>query len=260
MKNKFLVIPVVVILFGLMLPGRSVAQMDKVLNLPTYDFSKYHFGFILAGNEMSFSLKTKEGFTDVWYYDSDAPGLSYDSLRILSITGEPTPGFTIGIVANLRLGKYFDLRFIPSLAFGERKLNYSLFAYRDTVPSILEISKPITSTYVEFPLHVKYKSARLNNVRGYVIAGVKYNLDLASNKKNKEEDDEGNPVFLKLKRHDLLFEVGVGFDFYTAFFKFGTELKMGWGINDLLEREDNIFTNGIERLNSKIFTLSLTFE
>ncbi len=234
--------------------------MDKVLNLPTYDFSKYHFGFILAGNQMNFSLKTKGGFTDVWYYDSDAPGLSYDSLRILNITEEPIPGFTIGIVANLRLGKYFDLRFIPSLAFGERKLNYSLFAYRDSVPSILEIPKPITSTYVEFPLHVKYKSARLNNMRGYLLAGVKYNLDLASNKKNKEEDDEGNPVFLKLKRHDLLFEVGVGFDFYTAFFKFGTELKMGWGINDLLEREDNIFTSGIERLNSKIMTISLTFE
>ena len=245
----------------LIINDKSFAQLDKVPNLPRYDRAKYHFGFILAGNQMLFDLKTKPGFTDVKYSNEQAPGLFADSLYILSINAEPTAGFTIGIVSDLRMGRYFNLRFVPSLAFGERSINYSILSYRGTdIPERIEISKPVTSTYVELPLHVKYKSKRYNNTRGYLLAGVKYNIDLASNKKNKNEDESGNLTYIKLKSHDLLFEIGVGFDFYTAFFKFGTELKMAYGINDLLEREETIFTNGIEYLNSKIFTLSFTFE
>lgn len=257
-KIKTLIIVLFLLVF--LIPEKSSAQMDKVLNLPTFDHAKFHFGFVLAGNQMLFTLKNKPGFNDVKYLNEDAPGLNYDSLYILSINTDPTPGFTIGIVSNMSIGKFFDLRFVPSLAFGERKINYSLWAYRDSVPAIVDISKPVTSTYVELPLSIKYKSKRMNNVRGYLLGGVKYNIDLASNKKNKEEDAQGKPIYVKLHNHDLLFELGVGFDFYTAYFKFGTEIKMGYGINDLLVREGNIFTNGIERLNSKIFTISFTFE
>ena len=39
---------------------------------------------------------------------------------------EDQKGFNLGIVSNLRLGKYTDLRFIPTLVFGERILNYHI--------------------------------------------------------------------------------------------------------------------------------------
>lgn len=259
MKRAFLII-LAIITSSVLYPVTTKGQVDRVLNLPAYDHAKYHFGFILAGNQMLFTIKNKPGFNNIRYLNEDAPGLNYDSLYILSINTGPTPGFTIGIVSNLRLGKYFDLRFVPSLAFGERKINYSFWAYRDSVPAIVDITKPVTSTYVELPLTLKYKSKRMNNVRGYLLGGIKYNIDLASNKKNKEEDALGKPTYVKLNSHDLLVEIGVGFDFYTTYFKFGTEIKMGYGINDLLVRDNNIFTSGIERLNSKIFILSFTFE
>jgi Outer membrane protein beta-barrel domain len=260
LKKRYTSVVAVVLLLMTAFTGTTYAQSQKVLNLPRYDFAKYHFGFILAGNQMLFSIKPNTDFSKQLYTNEQAPGLNYDSLYILSVTSDPSPGFTIGIVGNLRLGKYFDLRFIPSLAFGERNVNYSLLAYRDSVASIFEISKPITSTYVELPLHIRYKSKRLNNMRAYVLAGFKYNIDLASNKKNKAEDADGNPTFIKLIKQDLMAEFGVGFDFYTNFFKFGIELKMGYGLFDLLVRENNIFTDGISHLNSKILTFSLSFE
>jgi Outer membrane protein beta-barrel domain len=260
LKNKTYLFLFLVLASSLFLANSANAQMDKVPNLPGFDRARFHFGFILAGNQMNFTLKPKADFGRLMYTNAQAPGLNYDSLSILSISSSPTPGFTIGIVSNMALGKYFDIRFIPALAFGERKVNYSLLAYRNGKPVILDIIKPITSTYIELPLMIRYKSKRLNNVRGYILSGIKYNIDLASNKKSKEEDENGNPTYLKLFDHDILLEFGAGFDFYTQFFKFGVEVKMGYGVRDLLIREQTIFTDGIQRLNSKVFTISLTFE
>ena len=65
---------------------------------------------------------------------------------------------------------------------------------------------------------------------------------------------------MKLNASDFYAEAGVGFDFYNEWFKFGIELKMMYGMMDVLKREKNIYTDGIESLKSKIFQLSFTFE
>ncbi len=189
---------------------------------------------------MFFSLKTVEDL------------LPIDSLYV--IKADPELGFNIGIVTNLRLGRHFDLRFVPTLSFGERNLIYTL-AVNDTL--FIDVPKKIESTYLDFPLSIKFKSHRVNNFRAYVMTGVKYSLDLASKAKDKDTDEE---IHIKLYKNDYSFEVGVGFEFYATFFKFGTELKMSYGVRDLLKRENNIYTDGIERLSSKIFQISLTFE
>ncbi len=237
--------------------GKTYAQANKVKNLPKYDLRIKHFGFILAANQMFFTVKTKPGFSDIIFDQSQSPDIFADSSRLFQVNSDPSLGFTIGIVSDLRLGKYLNLRFIPSLAFGERYMNYTIMRYKNGEPTLVDIQKNITSTYVGLPLQIKYKSKRLNNIRAYVLGGIKYNIDLAANKKKKDDTGE---TYLKLKKNDFLFEIGVGFDFYTGFFKFGTELKMSYGIVDLLQREDNIYTDCIESLNSKIFQLSFTFE
>lgn len=208
-------------------------------NLPSYDLKKYHFGFVLGLNRMDFAVRPKEDFKE------------FDSLFVL--TSRPEWGFDIGIVSNLRLGQYFDLRFIPTLSFGDRNLNY-LLAYKDTI--IYEEVKKVESTLLQFPFLFKYKAARLTNFRPYVVGGVKYTLDLAS-KQEKKDDDE---VLVKLRKHDYAFELGVGFDFYLEYFKFATELKMAYGIRDLLVRDETIYTTPIDRLGSKTLMISFLFE
>ncbi len=236
----------------------SVYGQRKVMNLPTYDYSKYHFGFVLALNQMNFTVKVKDNLNKIVFDSLQSPDIFADSLRVLSVNSTPTLGFTIGIISNLRLGKYFDLRFIPSLSFGERFLDYTLLRYRYNESSVVDMKKSITSTYIDLPFHIKYKSKRLNNVRAYVLAGVKYSIDLATTKANKKI--ETNQKIVRLNRNDVVFEVGVGFDFYNGWFKFGTEIKMSYGTNNLLKREDNIYTGCIDKLNTKIFQLSFTFE
>lgn len=173
---------------------------------------------------------------------------------VYAISSKPEMGFNIGIVSNLRLGDYFDLRFIPTLSFGERIMVFT-HSLKDSV--FFNTEKKVESTYLDFPLELKFKGRRLQNTRAYVIAGIKYSIDLASQAKKKEDNEE---IRIKLKKNDYSLEVGVGFDFYTNFFKFGTEIKMAYGFRDLLFREDNIYAGSIDWLNSKIFQLTFTFE
>jgi hypothetical protein len=157
----------------------------------------------------------------------------------------------------LRLGRYFNLRFTPTLSFGERYIDYSIFGYKNETQSLIDIRKNITSTFVDFPVFVKYRSKRLNNMAAYLLAGAQYSIDLASNAKKKEENIE---VQVKLKKNDVYLIAGVGFDFYNPWFKFGMEMRMSYGLMDILKRESNIYTEGIDKLDSKIFSILFTFE
>ncbi len=235
----------------------TFAQKRKVLNLQNYDQQPYHFGFILAANEMSFSIKPVDNLPTIKWDQEQSPDIFADSLYVYEVTSQGTPGFSIGILGNLRLGKSTDLRFVPTLSFGERMLNYSILSYKDGEPSLIDVEKSITSTMLEFPLFVKYRSKRLNNFAAYVTGGLKYTLDLASQKK---DDQNLNDVTVKINKHDMMAEVGIGFDFYTNYFKFGTEIRMGYGLVNMIKHEGNLYTDSIERLNSKTFLLSFTFE
>jgi hypothetical protein len=245
----------------LLVSSSSHAQGNHVENLVQRDFNPYHFGFILSVNQMNFSLKVNESAIGKVTINPDVYEFANaDSVKFQSINNEPVVGFTVGIVTNLRIAPLLDLRFIPSLSFGERKLNYSFISYKDLDDPInqpVSIQKSIRSTHIDLPLYIKYKSKRAHNIRAYVLGGVKYTYDLAANSKKNEE---ANADLLLLNRHDWLVEAGGGFDFYFPYFKFGVELKMSYGFNDLLISENNIYTDGITSLNSKLFQISFTFE
>ena len=68
------------------------------------------------------------------------------------------------------------------------------------------------------------------------------------------------PNQLKVFAPATVGNLGVGFDFYFEWFKLGTELKMSYGFFDVLKRENNIYTLGIDQMRSKIFQVSFTFE
>lgn len=247
----------IAISFSIFAPANLKAQ-GQVENMPSYDLKKYHFGFVLAVNQMHFSIKPIEGLNYKYFDEEQSQDFSGDSSMLFSAEHAPSMGFTVGIVSNLRLGQYFDLRFIPSLSFGERYIDYRIMKFRGTdTPKLLNIRKNIPSTFVELPLHIKYKAKRLNNFRPYILSGANFRIDLASQANKKSDAGE---VVVKLTRSDIYFEIGMGVDFYFEWFKMGTELKMSYGTFDVLKRENNVYTDGIDKLNSKIFQLSLTFE
>lgn len=221
-------------------PFMANAQMNnEPENLPKYDKQVLHFGFALGINSSRFVVNR---VGDLKIRDT-----------VYSVESDPVSGFNLGILSNLRIGEYFDLRFIPTLSFCQRNLNYH-FIYNDTTESFTP--KNIESTYLEFPFDLKFKSKRKDNYRIYVLAGWKYQIDMVSQAKVIKTDKD----IIKLNRNDYGYEIGLGIDFYLTYFKFSPEIKMYNGLSNLLVKENTSFSSPIDALYSKTFMVSLFFE
>ena len=280
MKFNLTSIKRLVLLIGVMffiIPQNLVAQNEKPKNLLLYDNQPYHFGFILGYNQMSYAIRYYDDYQLIGHDATEYPSTvdtyynSNATYYALSIAPIPEHGFTVGVVGNLRLGKYFDLRLIPSLSFGSRTIGYQFYRVINgaTTPDntpYYEKKKSIFSTFIEFPLQVKYKSKRLNNVAAYVIAGANFKIDLASQKKSQVDitNAQGEQITvtdnIRVKRTDLAAEVGAGFDFYTGYFKFGIEAKMSFGLFNILDSQHLIYDSSIKNIRNRTFQISLTFE
>jgi hypothetical protein len=238
MLNKRLAKFLLFVLFAF-LSCNVYAQEGGVENQPKYDKAPIHFGFVLGLNIANFRVQLVDDFRirDTTY----------------SVTAKSVSGLNLGIIANIRVWDYCDLRFIPSLAFAQRNLIYHL-NYADTLDEY--VPKKIESTYLELPLDLKFKSKRIGNYRIYVLAGVKYAIDMVSQEKVLAKDKE----IVKLNRYDYGYEVGLGFDFYMVYFKFSPEIKMFNGMSNLLIQDGRLFARPIKALYSKTFVLSFTFE
>lgn len=256
-------------------PNSLKAQKKGPLNLPFYDNEPYHYGFILGYNQMLLSINYIDDYQNVIHPSTELPSNDVlpgtndiflgSDFKVYDINPQMTHGFTVGIVGNLRLANHFDLRLIPSLSFGERKIIYQIMSLQKDLVSdeITEVPRSITSTthstFVEFPLQVKFRSKRFYNSAAYIIAGANYKIDMASQKKNYDADS-GRPKTLSVNRHDIAAEVGAGFDFYTGYFKMGIELKMSYGLLNVARNDNYMFTNSFDSLKNKTFQLSFTFE
>lgn len=216
------------------------SQKQKPKNESWYDEKTLHFGFSLGFNTMDFKITPSQN-----YLVQDS---LYPEVSILN------PGINIQIVTDLRPGKYMDIRFLPGVSFGQRVVRY----YKGT--ELFNTNQRLESSFLEFPVLFKFKGDRLNNVRPYVITGLNFRYDLAA----KKEYDEEEPIFLKLKRPDLYYEVGTGLDFYLTYFKLSVELKMSTGFRDILASEappsHPEFRNAIEKMRSQIWVLAFHFE
>lgn len=217
----------------------SIAQAQRLPpNQPNYDNKVIHFGFSLGVNYYDFNI---EQIADL----STVPGY-------FSVRSETSPGYTIGIISNLRLGKYFDLRFIPAFASTERRLYFDVINPKTGQRE--EVLRKIESSFGEATLELKWKSQRIKNYRLYVLGGGKYTHDFAS--KEKVEDDR---VF-KLTQGDFMYEFGFGVDFYFEFFKFSPQIKASWGVSDLMVADGTFYVEGIHRLETRAILINFTFE
>ena len=246
-KHIVKVITLTTILLALLAPHAAEAQLlwhraktkKGLPNLPKYDRRLFHFGFTLGMNISDFVVDHRDDLSEL------------DS--VLVVESSRQPGFNLGIVSDLRMGRYFNLRFIPGISFVGRKMDYTI-AYEDTLSYV--VTKPTESVFFDFPLYFKFKSRRLHNFRAYVLAGGKFSIDMSSQEKIKDDEEQ----LLKLKKYDYTYDMGVGADFYLEYFKFGIEAKVAFGLNNFLVDDGSIFTESIKSLNSKTFLLSFYFE
>ena len=243
------------------------AQGRKIMYLQTYDWAPYHFGLQAGVNFMDYKLIMKENYQNEMHYDfddlSNMSGIGQEGFQyyqILSVerdtTGSikhiPKPGFSVGLVGDMRLGDYFNLRFSPTFSLSEINVGYTLqIHYTDTILTRVTTSHHPYLCCLEFPFHLKYRSKRYNNIGVYLLTGLNPKVYFRS----KTVD------WIKTKPLDVAFEVGTGLDIYNQWFKMGVELRFAFGIfNILADDQVSYYGHPLEGLKNKQLLLSFTFE
>ena len=175
-----------------------------------------------------------------------------------AIKSNPTIGGQLGILTTLKLGTpILKLRFMPTLSFEERVLNYTFekITSSDTVLHLKD--QRVNSTNLSFPFILMFRAKRLNNFTAYALIGGSYSIDLQSQENSAQNYFD---PFLKIGKNDFQGQIGGGVEFFAPYFKFAVELKYSHGVGNILIEEQTPFARPIEKLYNKGWWLSFIFE
>lgn len=217
------------------------AQYVSRQNYNYFDFQKkpYYFGITLAPNYSSYKLAHSKKF------------ILNDSISIAE--SSLTPGFSVQMIANIKIGEFFDFRFTPGFTFSERNL---LYAASLGLNNTSNTKKRFESVFFDAPFLVRYKSLPYRDKRMFVVAGMKYSYDIANNSNSRKADQ-----LVKISPHDFQLEAGFGMQMFFEYFIFSPEIKVSQGIGNILIYNDALLeANVLEKLLSRVFTLSFHFE
>lgn len=234
---------VVLILLALSLKGQAqnpnkLFGRDPIINLENFQKQKLYFGFYLGLNSYDFKIDYKTVGED--------------------IQTKKSTGFNVGLVADLKLQEYIRLRFEPGLHYTKRDLQYPA-SYFPTTPTRSDMLREVNSTYLHFPLLLKFLSLRTGNVRPYLLGGVSATLNLSSNSKSIDDNYEER---FRVKPWTTNYELGFGIDVFSEYFIFSPSIRGVFGINDELIRDkdpNSPWTGNIESMKSRGVFINFTF-
>lgn len=227
-------------LVGCILSMTAMSQ-EREEHRPNHDNWPYYFGMSVSYNSSTLHSSKHPLF------------LQNDS--VLAVEPGSSGGIALGLVGTLQLSPRFSLRANPQLIIGGAKY----FTYSLKYPTLDEKfveKKTLPSNIVSFPFQVKFNSDRIGNFRTYMMGGVKYDIDLASNSQARNAED-----LVKLKRSDFGIEAGIGFNFFFQFVTFSPEIKISNGLTNIHSRDPNLkFSNVLDKLNSRMVVFSIILE
>lgn len=211
---------------------------EKLLNRETEDKRTLSWGYFLGFNSYDYNFD----------YIEQTQGDNTDIL----VTGEI--GFNVGLLGNLRISDYFDLRLEPGLSFTKRNLVFPGF---DEPKDFLREEK---STYIHIPLLLKVSTKRLNNFKPFLIGGFSTSFNLASNEDHPEDNETGQ---FRSTTSNYNYELGFGIDIYLYYFKFTPSIRGVFGLNDELLRDDDpnsAWTGNIAKMSSRGVFINFTIQ
>lgn len=232
--------------------ARSMFSKDPVINLENFQKQRVYFGFYLGFNSYDFKID---------YNRFDPDHISQDILI------KKTTGFNVGLVADLKLQEYVSLRFEPGLYYTTRNLQYP-DSYFKTLPNPFTPSssdklREVSSTYLHFPLLLKFLALRTGNIRPYLLGGVSTTLNLSSNSKSKDDNLQER---FRVKPWTQNYELGFGIDIFSEYFIFSPSIRGVFGLNDELIRDEEIsfpsgspYTGNIESMKTRAIFINFTF-
>jgi hypothetical protein len=247
MKRSFLVLTL--LLTALLANG----QERKVQYKPYIDLRPMHFGILVGMN-----------LQDIEFENVGPQTITLDDgtqvqQTIVCDQDRWNSGFSVGVLADLRLSKHLNLRLTPTMHFGAKHLIFHNLTQLTPEGLPTEERQDLKNTYISLPIDLKFSAERWNNYRPYLIAGVSPMINLTG----KDQD------YIQLKRMDTYLEIGIGCDFYLPFFKLIPELKFCYSLRDALDHEHanelmdvnkRLYTNAVTAGHSKMIVLTFYFE
>lgn len=212
---------------------KSIFSKDPIINLETWQQQKLYFGFYLGFNSYDFKIDYKTVGPDIQV--------------------KKTTGFNVGLVTDLRLNEFLNLRFEPGLYYTKRDLYYPNFSTEN------DALREVNSTYIHFPLLLKFSSLRTGNVRPYLLGGLSATLNLSSNSKSLDDNLEQQ---FRVKSWTTNYELGLGIDIFSEYFIFSPSIRGVFGLNDELIRDkdpNSPWTSNIESMKSRAVFINFTF-
>jgi hypothetical protein len=171
-----------------------------------------------------------------------------DNDSILSVDDQSQPGFNLGLIGNWQFNRYFDLRFIPNMTFGEKLIQYN------TISGIVD--NRIKTTYISIPVCVRFKSEPVNDLRVFVIAGLKYDYNI-----DQQVRPPSEPNRIPLKKDGLSMEYGIGIQYFFPYFIFSPELKYSHSLFNMLDpNQSDLNRSALKGLYPRSLVFTLNFE
>ncbi|MCW4468727.1 PorT family protein [Flavobacterium sp. MFBS3-15] len=234
MKKLFLYILLLSGLAGHAQFGTNVFGRDPIINLENFDKQRVHWGYFLGFNSYDFKFDYKAN-----------PGID--------IQVKQTTGFNVGLVGNLRLFEYLDLRFEPGLYYTQRNLIYHQ-------EGLVDNEREVKSTYIHFPLLLKFSSKRTGNVRPYLVGGFSRSWNLGSNEDARDDNMTGGNFRMKTWTNN--YELGVGVDLYFEYFKFSPSIRGVFSLDDEIIRDtdpNSPYTGNVGSMKTRGIFVNFTF-
>ena len=231
------------LLLVLMLSPVIAFTQERYLNLEDHDEKSFHFGINIGVNRAHYSFTHHPRF------------LEFDSVMVVESIN--STGINLAWLVNKRLSNHFDLRTYPiNLVFTEKAFQYHLkYPNKPAGEDSVGIRK-VQGITLAFPLQIKFNSDRINNFKVYMVGGIKYDIDLASNSGSRNAEN-----LIKLKKADFGAELGIGFNFFMRFVTVTPEIRFSNGFSNLHDRDPNLkYSNVLDKLYSRMILFSIHLE
>lgn len=210
------------------------AQREVIEYLPNFDLQTVHWGYYLGINNKGYKIS---------YLEADK-----------NITVEEATGFNVGLIGDLRLHNNINLRLEPGLSTNTKIL------YFNSLPGKQDSIREAGGTYLHVPLVLKFSTNRYNNIRPYILGGISYDYNFSSNQDNPDDNSSGE---FRLKKHNFMYEMGFGIDFYLYYFKFSPSIRGVFAINNELkydENPDSKWTRPVDFFGTRGVFINFAFE
>lgn len=233
MKNILLVLS---LLFIVETAQAQLFSRERLINNENFDKARWSWGYFLGFNSYDFKFE--------YINETGQPDIEVQT----------SAGFNVGLIGNLRLNDYFDLRLEPGLFYTERNLIYPGFEEER------DFLREAKSTYIHVPLLLKVSTKRINNIKPFIIGGVSTSVNLSSNEQNPEDNSVGR---FRMTRNTYYYELGFGIDFYLFYFKFTPSIRGVFALSDELVRDESPnspYTSNIDKMMSRGVFINFTFQ